>query len=1359
MQQNPPQGSATLSIAGSNIEITLSVPSHFPAGKAFVRGTFYGDYWSDIELLSTHCGSRRRVYSAVVALDSVRLISYKTYFLPNGKREPIWTDGKDALIKVAPEWTRCGASIYTAFTRQFRDATSDVDYEAVAALDRAGYTVIPPSGTFRNLAKRLDHIIGELGFHIIQLLPIHPTPTTYARMGRFGSPFAGLDFMSVDPALAEFDTSATPMEQFEELVDAVHARGAQIFLDLPANHTGWASTFQIHHPEWFRRNEDGSYHSPGAWGVTWEDLVELDYSHNQLREAVAEVFLFWCEKGVDGFRCDAGYMIPADAWAYIVKRVREIFPNTVFLLEGLGGKLETTDRLLSESGLDWAYSEIFQEEDRDSLSHYLPGAIARSESIGPLVNFAETHDNNRLAARGNRYASMRTALAALLSQQGAFGITAGVEWYCREKIDVHGAPSLSWGNGENQIALISRLNALLDCHPAFAAGAKTELITQGGGNVITALRTTSRANQAVLAVINLDCESGVCIEWNSARFAPQAPWDLISSRAIELTNDGSRCTIELPPGGFALISDGCECLKKIEKYEERRRELASYHSLTQSNSSLKSLRYDEHEITPFSYPADSHRVVMVPPNSKLVIDSPFPFRALLRDEGQKAIVFASSVSQAADKHAAILKLPKCDKRRVLSLELTVFGEKIEKAKSVIWALPSADKASLRLEASGERVRQGEQIEAILANRRGAMAKVNAAFGEITSQYDAMLALNPDLHVPANKQVFFTRCKAWVRHCGYSFALDVTSLDSFRLLSERTACWVFTTQIGGGKKAKISITHSLDDKSNASFTTVKRLEYGDRLADDTPIDIILRPDVEARDFHGPTLAYTGPERSYPNDITHDGHGFVFEHPGAVTASLRIDNGSYRHEPKWSYNVAHPLEAERGLHPSGDLFSPGWFLVTMRPNEEATLTAKEAGVTALSRTESVAYPAEISFKDWLSQNPSNLFIADRDEFKTVIAGYPWFLDWGRDTLIVLRGLIAAGKLEESLAILREFGRFEECGTLPNIIHGETVGNRDTSDAPLWFIVASGDAMKASTVDKVANLSCGARSLRDVIISIVENYISGTPNGIRADKKSGLIFSPSHFTWMDTNYPAGTPRIGYPIEIQALWIASLALLREELGVTDYADIEKTARKSLVKYYRLPTGWLADNLRPAGGQFESAENCIKEDAMRPNQLLAITLGAIDISTEAELAESVVNTTERLLVPGGIRSLADQPVKTPMPVWHNDRLLNDPQNPYWGYYTGDEDTRRKPAYHNGTAWGWQFPLWAEAKAKVYGEKAIPGALAILASSTALMETGALGHIPEIMDGNAPHTGRGCSAQAWSMSELQRVYIELSALS
>ncbi|MBQ6925087.1 MAG: glycogen debranching protein, partial [Kiritimatiellae bacterium] len=519
-QQTPAPGGRILRCAGDILDFTLVIPGPVRPGRAFVRTNigrahilrrevidhtekakpYLAADWHDVPMAAEGPG-RWRVR---LALANPGFFLAKAFFLPEGASSPEWPEGDNVSIKVEPAFSVCANSIYTAFTRQFRDreiALAEAARSAeIDALGREGYAVIPPSGTFRGVIRRLDHIVGELGFRIVQLLPVHPVPTTYARMGRYGSPFASLDFFGVDPAYAEFDGRTTPLDQFRELTDAVHARGARLFIDLPANHTGWASTFQNTHPEWFRRKDDGAFLSPGAWGVVWEDLVALDYSLPALRAAMAEVFLFWCGQGVDGFRCDAGYMIPAETWQYIIARVREAFPETVFLLEGLGGKIEVTDELLTASNLDWAYSELFQEENRDAITSYLGATAVRAETIGPLVHFAETHDNNRLAARGNAYASMRTALSALLSYQGAFGITAGVEWFCRDKIDVHGAPPLNWGAATNMVAPLARLNALLATHPSFAAGATVRLVQRGGGNVLAALRERAGAEPVLVCV-------------------------------------------------------------------------------------------------------------------------------------------------------------------------------------------------------------------------------------------------------------------------------------------------------------------------------------------------------------------------------------------------------------------------------------------------------------------------------------------------------------------------------------------------------------------------------------------------------------------------------------------------------------------------------------------------------------------------------------------------------------------------------------------------------------------------------------------------------------------------------------------
>jgi predicted glycogen debranching enzyme len=288
-------------------------------------------------------------------------------------------------------------------------------------------------------------------------------------------------------------------------------------------------------------------------------------------------------------------------------------------------------------------------------------------------------------------------------------------------------------------------------------------------------------------------------------------------------------------------------------------------------------------------------------------------------------------------------------------------------------------------------------------------------------------------------------------------------------------------------------------------------------------------------------------------------------------------------------------------------------------------------------------------------------------------------------------------------------------------------------------------------------GNRTVRQILFSIGHAYMTGTSNGIRMDPESGLIFSPSHFTWMDTNFPAGTPREGYPIEIQALWYATLSLLARIDPSGDNGHWKQKAiqvQSSILEHYILKDeAHLADCLHAGPGV--PASQAEPDDALRPNQLLAVTLGAV---SDVDICRKVVAACEELLIPGAIRSLADRPVRRPLIIEHHGKMMNDPNHPYQGKYIGDEDTKRKPAYHNGTAWTWMFPSYCEAWIRAYGIKGKQTALDWLASSTGLVSNGCIGHVPEILDGDFPHLQRGCEAQAWGASEIVRVWKLIESL-
>jgi predicted glycogen debranching enzyme len=539
----------------------------------------------------------------------------------------------------------------------------------------------------------------------------------------------------------------------------------------------------------------------------------------------------------------------------------------------------------------------------------------------------------------------------------------------------------------------------------------------------------------------------------------------------------------------------------------------------------------------------------------------------------------------------------------------------------------------------------------------------------------------------------------------------------------------------------------------------------RLADSEPVEIILRPDIESRNFHAATKAYQGPEDQWPRAVSAFSSGFDFRPDVDHQLRIQMDRAAFVPEPEWLYMVHRRQDARRGHDPDSDLFSPGYLSVYVEGNQSATLRATAVRSQDLSKqgapaADSTTAPAaaeddtRIAASEILKRNLGH-YVVRRGDLKSVIAGYPWFLDWGRDALIFVRGLVAAGKQAQARDILIQFARFEKNGTLPNMIQAENDANRSTSDAPLWLITASADWVRAKADDSLLETDCGGRSMRQILLSIGLSLKKGALNGVHMDPESGLIFSPTHYSWMDTNHPAGTPRQGYPIEIQALWFAALRFLAEIDSAEPRLNWQQLARqvqRSILTYFWQPeSAFLSDCLHAAPGQ--AARNAIADDALRPNQLLAITLGAV---TDQDKCRDILAACETLLVPGAIRSLADRPVQHEIKVIHQGALINDPRHPYWGKYEGDENTRRKPAYHNGTAWTWPFPSFCEAWAMTYGEKGKTAALAWLSSGAHLLEHGCLGHIPEVLDGDYPHTPGGCDAQAWGASELLRVWLKLS---
>ncbi len=1412
MKQYPATGEHKLYFRGDILEVKLELDEPLK-GHAYFRTnigsgskirfeiissiethrTSRGESWHDFEMTQVD----GKCYEINISLLEVGHFEGKCLFIEDETEHCYWVGGENINVNVEPEAYCAGNTLYCAFPRQFGPNKSRAFSESkqeVMKFEEQGYTVIPHSGTFRDLAKEVDFIFNQLNCKILHLLPINPTPTTYGKMGVFGSPYAALDFTAIDPSLAEFDKSATPLEQFIELVDQVHQEDGKLFIDIAINHTGWASKIHEEHPEWLLRNDSGEIKSPGAWGVVWEDLTELDYSSFELWKYLVDAFLTWCERGVDGFRCDAGYMIPLPAWRYIISKVRCSYPNTVFLLEGLGGDPKVTESLLNKGNMNWAYSELFQNFSKEQIINYIGYSDYMSRTHGLMFHYAETHDNLRLAEKSPQYSSMRTALCAMLSSSGGFGFTNGVEWFAQEKIDVHHDSALNWGAEVNQVDFIARINTLLRNVPAFYQDSIIEFHNVLNNSALVFSRTSKNHDSKVLILVNLDVGHHQVVQFEAKEFSLHGTqFNLLTdTEKMFIASSAAHMSCTMDPGEVICVMPSClkeACYhKSIDPVRYQAAKVMALSYLANMNDTI--VTESAHvgkavdgilsnpqlfcrefsatkavKVVEWKAPRDLNRMVMVPPGHFILMVNDHRFRARLSDELDVDVIDQQDSIVADDgTHFVLLKpFDQVKNHTLKSISIyTLHDGKMSRRKSQLLLLSDGDE-EVDTFYDNRRIVKREPVF-LATNNRAGMTHVPVAWGQLYSRYDALLAGNLNADFPVDRQVMLTRLRLWVSYQGYSHALDVESLESFYKKVDGSGVWKFYTPIGNGKFVEIRLKLSLDRDEDRIVVEIARRAKDNRpqFADDeVEVKITCRPDIEDRNFHQDTKASHGGEGYWPRCV--DGHedGFVFSPSHDRRLHIQSTGKAiFKREDEWYYSVFHKVEASRGLHAHSDLYSPGYFSVKLKGNSSEKIQASINCDVKFEATPKEDVYTGNCFTDLMISGMKE-FVVNRDNLKTVIAGYPWFLDWGRDTLIAARGLITAGSIDEHKngtglladveGILQAFARFEDRGTLPNMIHGNDAGNRETSDAPLWLFVAISDfCQKIGSYEFIEAVPEGAdRTVKDILTSIVNGYINGTVNGIKVDPSSFLVYSPSHFTWMDTNYPAGSPREGYPIEIQSLWYAALSFLHKITGLDEWRQKATMVKESIIHFFRKPNRLhLSDCLHCQG--YQPAANAVADDALRCNQLFAVTLGAV---TDKTVMAGIVFSSQELLVPGAIRSLADRPVKYHLPVFSNDgRLLNNPEQPFWPRYEGDEDTRRKPAYHNGTAWTWPFPSWVEAQFMTFGESSKEQGKAILSSSKYILKGGCIGQLPEIIDGGFPHQQRGCDAQAWGVTELYRVW-------
>jgi len=457
-----------------------------------------------------------------------------------------------------------------------------------------------------------------------------------------------------------------------------------------------------------------------------------------------------------------------------------------------------------------------------------------------------------------------------------------------------------------------------------------------------------------------------------------------------------------------------------------------------------------------------------------------------------------------------------------------------------------------------------------------------------------------------------------------------------------------------------------------------------------------------------------------------------------------------------------ERDRGYEWLGSLWSPGYFRADLGEGDRATLVASIEGwdtIRALSPTE--VFRAELDRRMLLLDNAPPqaqtgpaaelVLAADQflitpvgrlegarvrisgDQFRTVIAGYPWFTDWGRDTMISLEGLaLMTGRRKEARRILRTFAHYVHDGLIPNMFpEGEKDGIYNTADATLWFFHA------IHRYVQITNDRTTLKLLLPRLVEIIEHHRNGTRFGIGMDPRDALLRQGEQgyqLTWMDAKVGdwVVTPRRGKAVEINALWYNALRLMERWLKEADQEDamgrMTETAERVWESFNRRfwyeQGGYLYDVV--------DAENGGSDDACRPNQIFAISLDH-PVLEKARWQPVMDVVTDRLLTPVGLRSLAPG---------HPD---------YKARYYGDLRSR-DAAYHQGTVWSWLIGPYVDAWRKLNPGKEAD-ARRFLAGLVTHLDEACIGSVSEVFDAEAPYTPRGCVAQAWSVAEVLRCWV------
>jgi predicted glycogen debranching enzyme len=660
---------------------------------------------------------------------------------------------------------------------------------------------------------------------------------------------------------------------------------------------------------------------------------------------------------------------------------------------------------------------------------------------------------------------------------------------------------------------------------------------------------------------------------------------------------------------------------------------------------------------------------------------------------------------------------------------------------------------VRVTTRGRKIEELLKKEWLLTNSRGSFAS-STIVGCHTSGYHGLLVGSPDPLV--RRMMTLSNCLETLLWNGQALELSTFEFPDRFAPQGYTHQQEFRRDIGAHFRYRTGPADLCKSVYLARDSDTVLVEYSFEEVRE-PVDFVLRPFIGMRDFH--TL-----QRSDASLTCRIADGQVRIQTAGIPDSELVLNcpaARFERDPQWWFNFVYRVNRDRGLPHAEDLWAPGFF---KRHVDGSARLAFWAHLRPISESEP-AVPADadtvkedlrLHQKRLLEQSAAHekthrvlclaadQFVVKRrssgGERTTIVAGYPWFADWGRDTFLSLPGLLLAmGRHEEAGSVLSTFAAAADEGMIPNRFDDRTgEAHFNSVDASLWFIHAAFEYL-----DATGNVDEFSQRLLPAIRGIIDAYQTGTRFGIHADS-DGLIMAGdenTQLTWMDAKCDgiAFTPRYGKAVEINALWHNVLLRLqrfceRQQLPeARRYAAMAEQAGRSFGElFWNAELGYLNDVVLPNG---------TVDASLRPNQIFAVSLPFSPPLTRAQ-QWAVVNTVEqKLLTPYGPRTLSSR-----APA-------------YKGRYEGSL-RQRDEAYHQGTVWPFLMGPFLEAYLKVRGcsaESRRDVAEFLRPLLRHLVEDACLGSICEVFDGDPPHRPAGCSAQAWSVAEVLRIYCMAAA--